>query len=78
MMKQAAVLAKIAPNICIKLPLTFDGLKACKALTSEGHKTNVTLCFSAVPKRCSPPRPARPSFRPSSAVSTMSASTAWT
>jgi transaldolase len=48
MMKEAAVLAKIAPNICIKLPLTFDGLKACKALTSEGHKTNVTLCFSAV------------------------------
>jgi transaldolase len=33
MMKEAAVLAKIAPNICIKLPLTFDGLKACKALT---------------------------------------------
>ena len=48
MMKEAAALAKIAPNICIKLPLTFDGLKACKALTSEGHKTNVTLCFSAV------------------------------
>ena len=48
MMKEAAVLAKIAPNICIKLPLTFDGLRACKALTSDGHKTNVTLCFSAV------------------------------
>jgi transaldolase len=47
MMKEAAVLAKIADNICIKLPLTFDGLKACKALTSDGHKTNVTLCFSA-------------------------------
>jgi transaldolase len=47
MMKEAAVISKIAPNICIKLPLTFDGLKACKALTSEGHKTNVTLCFSA-------------------------------
>jgi transaldolase len=47
MMREAAVLAKIAPNICIKLPLTLDGLKACKALTSEGHKTNVTLCFSA-------------------------------
>ena len=46
-MKEAAVLAKIADNICIKLPLTLDGLKACKALTSEGHKTNVTLCFSA-------------------------------
>lgn len=47
MMKEAAVLAKIANNICIKLPLTLDGLKACKALTSDGHKTNVTLCFSA-------------------------------
>lgn len=47
MMKEAAVLAKIADNICIKLPLTMDGLKACKALTSDGHKTNVTLCFSA-------------------------------
>ncbi len=46
-MKQAAVLAKIADNICIKLPLTLDGLRACKALTSDGHKTNVTLCFSA-------------------------------
>ncbi|ANG96633.1 MULTISPECIES: fructose-6-phosphate aldolase [Brucella/Ochrobactrum group] len=46
-MKEAAVIAKIADNICIKLPLTLDGLKACKALTSDGHKTNVTLCFSA-------------------------------
>ena len=47
MMKEAKVLAKIADNICIKLPLTLEGLKACKALTSDGHKTNVTLCFSA-------------------------------
>jgi transaldolase len=47
MIKEAAVLAKIADNICIKLPLTMDGLKACKALTSKGHKVNVTLCFSA-------------------------------
>ncbi len=47
MMKEAAVLAKIADNICIKLPLTFDGLKACRHLTAEGHKTNMTLCFSA-------------------------------
>lgn len=46
-MKEAAVLAKIADNICIKLPLTLDGLKACKALTAEGLKTNLTLCFSA-------------------------------
>ncbi|WP_409361192.1 fructose-6-phosphate aldolase [Bartonella heixiaziensis] len=47
MMKEAAVLAKIADNICIKLPLTLDGLKACKALTAQGLKTNLTLCFSA-------------------------------
>ncbi len=47
MMKEAAVLAKIADNICIKLPLTMDGLKACKHLASAGQQTNVTLCFSA-------------------------------
>ena len=47
MMREAAKLAQIADNICIKLPLTLDGLRACKALTSQGHKTNVTLCFSA-------------------------------
>ncbi|GAB4350214.1 MAG: fructose-6-phosphate aldolase [Oricola sp.] len=47
MVREGKVLAKIADNICIKLPLTFEGLKACKALTSEGYKTNVTLCFSA-------------------------------
>ena len=47
MMREAAVLRALAPNICIKLPLTLDGLKSCKALTAEGVKTNVTLCFSA-------------------------------
>ena len=41
------MLAKIADNVCIKLPLTLDGLKACKALTREGRMINVTLCFSA-------------------------------
>ncbi|KQS83832.1 MULTISPECIES: fructose-6-phosphate aldolase [unclassified Rhizobium] len=46
-MKEAAVISKIADNICIKLPLTLDGLKACKNLSSDGHLTNVTLCFSA-------------------------------
>jgi len=46
MMKEADVLSKIADNICIKLPLTWDGLKACKAITSDGRQTNVTLCFS--------------------------------
>ena len=47
MMKEAEVLAKIADNIAIKVPLTLDGLKACRALRSEGHMVNVTLCFSA-------------------------------
>ncbi|ABM45436.1 fructose-6-phosphate aldolase [Bartonella bacilliformis Peru38] len=47
MMKEAAVLAKIANNICIKLPITLDGLKACKALSEQELKTNLTLCFSA-------------------------------
>ena len=47
MMKQADVLSKIADNICIKVPLTLDGLKACRALTGDGRKVNVTLCFSA-------------------------------
>ena len=47
MMKEADVLLKIADNICIKVPLTIEGLRACKALTTAGHKVNVTLCFSA-------------------------------
>ncbi len=46
MMREAESLKKIADNICIKLPLTVDGLRACKALSSEGTKVNVTLCFS--------------------------------
>ncbi len=47
MIKEANVLRAIANNVVIKLPLTFDGLKACKQLSEEGTKTNVTLCFSA-------------------------------
>ena len=47
MMREAEVLAAIADNICIKLPLTMEGLKACKSLTDKGLQTNVTLCFSA-------------------------------
>jgi len=47
MIVEGKSLAKIAGNVTVKLPLTFDGLIACKALTSEGIKTNVTLCFSA-------------------------------
>ncbi len=46
-MVEAEILRKIADNVCIKLPLTFDGLRACKALVNDGTQTNVTLCFSA-------------------------------
>ncbi len=47
MMKEAEILRKIADNVAIKVPLTIDGLKTCKALTSDGTMVNVTLCFSA-------------------------------
>ena len=47
MMREAEVLRKIAGNIAVKVPLTPAGLKACKALTSDGTMVNVTLCFSA-------------------------------
>ncbi len=46
MMREAEVLRKIADNVCIKVPLTIDGLKTCKALTGEGTLVNVTLCFA--------------------------------
>ena len=47
MMREAVVLRKIADNIAIKVPLTPAGLKACKALSSDGTMVNVTLCFTA-------------------------------
>jgi transaldolase len=47
MIAEGRKLAKIADNIAVKLPLTWDGLKACKTLSSEGTMVNVTLCFSA-------------------------------
>jgi transaldolase len=47
MIAEAGVLRKIADNVVIKVPLTLDGLKACKRLSGEGTKVNVTLCFSA-------------------------------
>ncbi len=47
MLKEGRTLAKIASNIVIKVPLTWDGLKACRAFRSEGTMVNVTLCFSA-------------------------------
>ncbi len=47
MLTEGRVLAKIAPNVAVKVPLTWDGLKACRILSSEGTMVNVTLCFSA-------------------------------
>ena len=47
MLKQGRELAKLHPNVTVKVPLTKDGLKACKVLRGEGTKVNVTLCFSA-------------------------------
>jgi len=46
-MREADVLRHIARNVAVKVPLTPDGLRACKALTSQGTMVNVTLCFSA-------------------------------
>ncbi|WP_404406066.1 fructose-6-phosphate aldolase [Pelagibacterium halotolerans] len=47
MMAEGKVLAALADNVVVKVPLTLDGLKACKHLTDQGIKVNVTLCFSA-------------------------------
>jgi transaldolase len=46
MVKEGETLAKIAENVVIKVPLTLNGLKACKHFSDNGIKTNVTLCFS--------------------------------
>lgn len=46
MLAEGRKLAKLAPNVTVKVPLTPDGLKTCKALSTEGTKVNVTLCFS--------------------------------
>ena len=47
MVREGEILSKIAKNVCIKLPLTLDGLRACKYFSGKGIQTNVTLCFSA-------------------------------
>ena len=47
MIAEGRELAKIADNVAVKVPLTMDGLRACKTLTGEGTMVNVTLCFSA-------------------------------
>ena len=48
MITEGKVLAAIAPNVVVKVPLTEDGLTACRAFSAEGIKVNVTLCFSLV------------------------------
>jgi transaldolase len=47
MIKEGRKLAQIAKNVAVKVPLTLDGLKACRTLTQAGTMVNVTLCFSA-------------------------------
>ena len=47
MVAEGRLLKEIAKNVAVKVPLTFDGLKACKTLADEGTYVNVTLCFSA-------------------------------
>lgn len=47
MLDEGHKLARLAGNVCVKVPLTVDGLKTCKALSSDGIPVNVTLCFSA-------------------------------
>ncbi len=47
MLREGRELAKVAENVVIKVPLTLDGLKACRTFRAEGTKVNVTLCFSA-------------------------------
>lgn len=47
MMREAEIVRKIADNVAVKVPLTIDGLKTCKALSDDGTMVNVTLCFSA-------------------------------
>ena len=47
MIKEGREIAKIHPNMVVKIPMTVEGLKACKVLSSEGIKTNVTLIFTS-------------------------------
>jgi transaldolase len=47
MLREGRTLAKVGKNVTVKVPLTWDGLKACRTLTGEGTMVNVTLCFTA-------------------------------
>jgi transaldolase len=46
MLAEGRKLAELAPNVCVKVPLTWDGLKACRTLSNDGIQVNVTLCFT--------------------------------
>lgn len=74
MLAEGRRLRAIAGNVVVKLPLTPDGLKACRTFADEGIPTNVTLCFS-LNQPSLPPRPGRPLCRPSWAGSRIWAGT---
>ena len=75
MLAEADVLAAVASNVAIKVPLTPDGLKTCKALRDRDIMVNVTLCFSPA-QAILAPRRGRRSFRLLSAGSTISRASA--
>ena len=76
-MKEGRVLAELADNVVVKVPLTPAGLRAVRALRDEGITTNVTLCFSADAGAARRQGRRRLTSRRSSAGSTTSARTAW-
>ena len=76
MISRGASSPRIDEHIVVKVPLTRDGIRACKALSREGIKVNVTLCFSPA-QALSPRRSARPTSARSSAGSTTSPRPAW-
>ena len=78
MIAEGRKLAEIADNIAVKVPLTWDGLKACKVLSGEGQHGQRDACVSRPIRRCWRPRRARRSSRPSSGVWMTSTSMAWT
>lgn len=76
MIAEGERLASIATTVAIKVPSTWDGFRACRALARLGHKV-MSRCAFPQTKHCLRPRRARRSFRPSSAGSTTSDWTAW-
>ena len=73
MIREGREIAKIHPNMVVKIPMTVEGLKACKVLSSEGIKTNVTLIF----RHFWQPAPEQPMFLLSWDVWMTSAQEAW-